>query len=68
VPIADQDTQRLTACAQACPATAITFGDLRDPESLVSRLAKSPRSSRLLEHLGTEPKVFYLAKDRRSGG
>jgi len=65
--IVDGDVQRLTACAQACPATAITFGDLSDHSSLVARLASSPRSSRLLEHLGTKPKVFYLAKDRRSG-
>ena len=64
-PLADEDVRKLPACGQSCPAEAIVFGDLSDSESLVSRLARSPRSSRLLEHIGTEPKVFYLAKDRR---
>jgi molybdopterin-containing oxidoreductase family iron-sulfur binding subunit len=50
------------ACAQACPATAIVFGDLNDPESAVSRLSRSPRGGRLLEDLGTLPKVVYLAR------
>lgn len=58
----DADVCLLPACAQACPAEAITFGDLNDPQSKVSELARNPRSSRLLEHIGTEPKVFYLAK------
>jgi molybdopterin-containing oxidoreductase family iron-sulfur binding subunit len=62
----DADVVRLPACAQACPASAIVFGDLNDESSLVTRLARSPRASRLLEHLGTRPKVFYLAKDRRN--
>ena len=60
----DAECQRLPACATACPANAITFGDLDDPESRVSELARSPRAMRLLEHLGTEPSVYYLEKDR----
>lgn len=48
------------ACAEVCPAKAIVFGDLNDPESDVSHLANSTRSFRLLEELGTEPKVIYL--------
>jgi len=48
------------ACAEACPARAIVFGDLNDPHSEVARLARSPRAFRLLEDLGTEPKVYYL--------
>ena len=62
--LTDADVQRLPACAQSCPAQAITFGDLEDPDSLVSQLAKSPRASRLQEELGTEPKVHYLRKER----
>jgi Fe-S-cluster-containing dehydrogenase component len=61
----DEECQRLTACAAACPAQAITFGDLDDPDSAVSRQSESPRAFRLLEHLGTKPRVVYLKRDRR---
>ena len=50
------------ACAQSCPATALVFGDLNDPDSAVSRLARSGRGSKLLDELGTKPKVTYLAR------
>jgi len=59
-PLADGDVQ--PACVQSCPAEAMVFGDLNDPQSKVSRLASSGRSTRLLEELGTRPKVFYLEK------
>ena len=59
-PIQDGDVQ--PACAQSCPAEAMVFGDLNDSQSKVSRLARSGRSTRLLEELGTKPKVFYLSK------
>ncbi len=59
-PLRDGDVQ--PACAQSCPAEAIVFGDLSDPESKISRLAGSARARRLLEDLGTEPKVFYLSR------
>lgn len=51
-----------TACAQACPAQAIVFGDLSDPASEVSKLARSPRAFKLQEALGTKPKVIYLTE------
>ena len=62
--LTDADFQYLPACAQACPAKAITFGDLNDPESEVSRLHENPRATRLLEELGTKPKVVYLRETK----
>jgi molybdopterin-containing oxidoreductase family iron-sulfur binding subunit len=50
------------ACAQACPSSAIVFGDLNDPDSRVARLARSPRGAKLLEDVGAEPKVTYLSR------
>jgi Fe-S-cluster-containing dehydrogenase component len=47
------------ACVEACPAAAIAFGDLDDPESGVSRLARAPGSFRLLASLETGSKVYY---------
>jgi molybdopterin-containing oxidoreductase family iron-sulfur binding subunit len=52
-----------TACAQACPGGAIAFGNLLDEKSQVHQWAHDPRSSRLLEELGTGPAVFYLKKE-----
>ncbi|HTM10181.1 MAG TPA: 4Fe-4S dicluster domain-containing protein [Verrucomicrobiae bacterium] len=51
-----------TACAEACPAEAIVFGDLSDSASEVSKLARSPRAFKLQESLGTKPKVIYLTE------
>jgi len=56
------DGEYLPACAESCPADAIYFGDLEDRESRVHALARSTRASRLLDDLGTEPKVIYLAE------
>ncbi len=48
------------ACVQTCTGKARYFGDLDDPESTVSLFEKSPRAFRLLEEVGTHPKVIYL--------
>ena len=50
------------ACAQTCPTKAITFGDLRDEDSEVSRKRRNARGYRLLEQLNTKPAITYLKK------
>lgn len=56
--IGEMDYQ--TACTEACPSGAITFGDLNNEEHKVHGLSRSPHAFRLLERLRTEPKVYYL--------
>ncbi|MBW1648419.1 MAG: 4Fe-4S dicluster domain-containing protein [Deltaproteobacteria bacterium] len=61
-----------TACAQACPAGAIVFGDLNNPDHQVTRIVEpdphhhftghSKKAFRLLEQLGTNPKVYYTTE------
>jgi MoCo/4Fe-4S cofactor protein with predicted Tat translocation signal len=53
-----------TACAQACPAGAIVFGNIADPESRVSKLKKQQRDYTLLDFLLTKPRLTYLARVR----
>jgi molybdopterin-containing oxidoreductase family iron-sulfur binding subunit len=48
---------------QSCAAKALVFGDLNDPDSEVSQLSRSSRGSKLLEEVGTLPKVTYLARE-----
>jgi molybdopterin-containing oxidoreductase family iron-sulfur binding subunit len=63
-----KDGEMVTACAQACPADAIIFGDLSDPESRASQYARNQRRFRLLEENGTDPKVVYLKGGGSYGG
>jgi molybdopterin-containing oxidoreductase family iron-sulfur binding subunit len=53
-----------TACAQACPAEAIVFGDVKDPESRVSKIKMQDRNYRLLEYLNVNTRTSYLARIR----
>ena len=58
-----RDGDVIPACAQTCPAGAVSFGNLMDHESRVYELTQSDRAFRVLEGLGTRPAVIYL-KDR----
>lgn len=57
-----KDGEVVPACVEACCNKARFFGDLNDPESEVSKLARNNRAFRLLEDLGTNPKVIYLTR------
>jgi molybdopterin-containing oxidoreductase family iron-sulfur binding subunit len=63
-----RDGEFTTACAAACPADAITFGNLKDAESAVSKMAEHKRGYRLLEKLGIRPSVTYLANITNPAG
>ncbi|MDG1571025.1 TAT-variant-translocated molybdopterin oxidoreductase [Robiginitalea sp. M366] len=62
--VTDEEFQ--TACSNACSSGAIVFGDINDPESEVSKLKADARMYHLLEHVGTQPNVFYQVKVRNT--
>ncbi|MGC9985111.1 MAG: 4Fe-4S dicluster domain-containing protein [Polyangia bacterium] len=63
-----RDRDVVPACASACPASAIVFGDVNNPESEVARLSRSNRGFHVLEELGTKPAITYLAALRNPSG
>lgn len=64
----DEDRRRVRdgevtpACVQTCPADAMVFGDLNDPDSRVSKMVGDERSYHVLEELNTSPSVVYLRR------
>jgi molybdopterin-containing oxidoreductase family iron-sulfur binding subunit len=68
-----RDGEIVPACEQSCPAEAIVFGDIRDPESRVAQVVQNERTYRVLDDLiNTQPAVNYLKKvtfhEVQSGG
>jgi molybdopterin-containing oxidoreductase family iron-sulfur binding subunit len=56
-----RDGEVVTACQSACPADAITFGDMNDPNSKIAKTKKDHRDYKLLNELNTQPRTTYLA-------
>jgi Fe-S-cluster-containing dehydrogenase component len=50
------------ACQQVCSSGAITFGNMKDEKSMVTKAIANPRTYRLFDYLGIKPRVHYLAR------
>jgi len=55
-----QDRDATPACVNMCPARALTFGDLDDPDSEVSKLIREKHGVQLHTEFETDPSVYYI--------
>ena len=65
------DGEIQVACAQSCPTNAITFGDMNDPASEISKLLATEREGRaygVIEEINVKPNISYLVKVRNKDG
>ena len=62
-----RDGEVVPACAQACPANAIVFGRIDDPNSQVSQLGQEARGYHQLDELRTTPRITYLKGESNNG-
>ena len=60
--IEDRPMEPLTACQQVCASQAITFGDIKDPDSAISAARRSDRNYAVLGYLNVKPRVTYQAR------
>jgi phenylacetyl-CoA:acceptor oxidoreductase subunit 1 len=59
------DREATPACVNTCPAEALTFGDLEDPESEVRQLIHNHKGFQLHPEYDTDPSIYYIDKGRR---
>ena len=57
-----RDGEIIPACVQTCPTNAMSFGNLVDKSSRISKLIQEPRAYQVFEQLNTKPAVIYLKK------
>jgi molybdopterin-containing oxidoreductase family iron-sulfur binding subunit len=57
-----RDGEIVTACQQACPANAITFGNLNDKDSRMAKQRTQPRSYQVIADINTRPRTTYVAE------
>jgi molybdopterin-containing oxidoreductase family iron-sulfur binding subunit len=62
------DGDAITACAEACPADALTFGDWNDNDSKIRKNSGDDRAYQALEEVGVEPNIWYMVKVRNKAG
>jgi molybdopterin-containing oxidoreductase family iron-sulfur binding subunit len=59
-----RDMEVVTACQQVCPTGAIVFGNLNDPNALVTKMRHHPLNYSVLGDLNTQPRTTYMAVER----
>lgn len=64
--VAKDEFNDACACSAACSSGAMVFGDVNDKEDAIVALKEDERSYHLLEHIGTQPNVFYQVKVRNT--